>query len=72
MKRLLLLLVAAVVVLAAVVVVRTLGYDSRQMPAQPATDISLDAAAAAERLAGALRFQTTAHQCGTDAVRGEG
>jgi len=49
MRRILLLLVAAVVVLAAAVVVRTLWYDSKQIPAEPATDIALDAAAAAER-----------------------
>ena len=65
MRRILLLLVAAVVVLAAAVVVRTLWYDSKQIPAEPATDIALDAAAAAERLAGALRFQTISHQDST-------
>ncbi|MBI3081482.1 MAG: hypothetical protein HYY94_00940, partial [Gemmatimonadetes bacterium] len=54
MKRLLLLIGAAVVLLAAVILVRTLGYDSRQVAAQPVTDLTLDAVAAAQRLAGAL------------------
>jgi carboxypeptidase PM20D1 len=62
MKRILLVLVAAVVLLAAVVLVRTLGYDSRQVTAQPAAALALDAAAAAERLAGALRFRTISYQ----------
>src|SRR5574341_707531 len=62
MKRLLLLLVAAVMLLAAVVVIRTLGYRSRQTTAEAATDVAPDAAAAAHRLAGALRFKTISYQ----------
>lgn len=65
MKRLLLLLVAAVMLLAAVVVIRTLGYRSRQTTAEAATDVAPDAAAAAQRLAGALRFRTISHQDST-------
>ncbi|MBI2402905.1 MAG: M20 family peptidase [Gemmatimonadetes bacterium] len=65
MKRLLLLIGAAVVLLAAVILVRTLGYDSRQVAAQPVTDLTLDAVAAAQRLAGALRFKTISYQDST-------
>ena len=62
MKRILLLLVAAAVLLAAAVLIRTVRYHSRQAAALPATDLTLDASAAAQRFAGALRFKTISYQ----------
>jgi len=61
-KRILLAALSLVVLLAAVVVARTLGYSSRQLPAEPSSELAVDAAGAAQRLAGALRFQTVSHQ----------
>src|SRR4051794_27998506 len=60
MKKILKLLAVALVVLLAVLTARALLLPSRQIRAgtAPASDISVDANAAAGRLAGALRFQT--------------
>lgn len=62
MKRLVLVLVAAVVMLAAVLILRALGTRSRQVAVAPAPALAVDAPAAAERLAGALRFRTVSYQ----------
>src|SRR3989475_11879793 len=48
----------AAVALAVVLLANTATYRSRQIPAEPAPAIALDTAAAAERLAHALRFRT--------------
>ncbi len=64
-KKILLALLAVVVVLAAVVVVRTLRFHSQQVAVRPATGLNVDANAAAERLAGALRFRTISYQDST-------
>ena len=58
LKRVLLALGGVILVLAAVLVVRTLGFTSRQVAAEPADPFPVDTAAAAERLAGALRIRT--------------
>ncbi len=60
MKRFLLALSTLVLLLAAVLGVRTLRFTSRQLPAEPAEHFAVDATAAAERLAGALRHRTIA------------
>lgn len=65
MKKVLLTLLAAFVLLAAAVAVRTVGYDSRQIAVAPAHHLTVDAAAAAERFAGALRFRTISYQDST-------
>lgn len=62
MKRLALLLLAAALMLAAVLSLRALGTRSRQVAAEPATDPPVDAAQAAQHLAGALRFRTISYQ----------
>ncbi len=64
-KKILLALLALVVVLTAVVVVRTLRFHSQQIGVQPATGLTVDTSAAAERLAGALRFRTISYQDST-------
>ncbi|HXV87064.1 MAG TPA: M20 family peptidase, partial [Gemmatimonadales bacterium] len=51
----------AVAALTAVLLVNTFRFRSRQVSAEPAA-VTLDAQAAAERLAGALRFQTVSFQ----------
>jgi len=62
MKRLVLVLFAAALVLAAVVSLRALGTRSHQVSAEPAGELPVDPAQAAERLAGALRFRTVSYQ----------
>lgn len=62
MRRLLAVLAAGIAVLAAVLVVRTLGVRSKQVAVAPVAPLAIDAAAAAERLAGALRLRTVSHQ----------
>ena len=57
-KKTLLAILAVVVVVAAVVVVRTLRLPSRQGEAQAGVAIDVDANAAAERFAGAIRIPT--------------
>jgi carboxypeptidase PM20D1 len=51
-------LLLAVLLLAGVLVARAFGFRSRQVPAEPAAPFALDSAAAAGRLAGALRIRT--------------
>ncbi|HEV2147832.1 MAG TPA: M20 family peptidase [Longimicrobiaceae bacterium] len=62
MKRYLLTLGLGVllgaVLLVGVLVARAFGFTSRQVPAEPAAPFATDTAAAAERLAGALRIPT--------------
>jgi carboxypeptidase PM20D1 len=60
MKRFLLLLVLVLCGLAGVLVARTLGVSSRQVTPEPPAPFSVDAEAAAARLAGALRLKTVA------------
>lgn len=66
MKRALALLGLALLVLAAVLVGRATLARSRQIATQPVTDlqtgIQIDSGAAAERLAGAVRFPTISHE----------
>src|SRR2546425_214597 len=58
MRTALFALGGAAVALAVVLLANTATYRSRQIPAEPAPAIALDTAAAAERLAHALRFRT--------------
>jgi carboxypeptidase PM20D1 len=62
LRRLIAALAVGIAVLAAVLVVRTARLRSRQLPAVPAAPMAIDAAAAAERLGGALRFRTVSYQ----------
>jgi carboxypeptidase PM20D1 len=64
MKRILLVLGAVLVLLLAVVLARTAMVESKQVRAEPVTDLTVDARAAAERLAGAIRFPTISHEGG--------
>ena len=59
MRRFGLLAGGLVAVLLLTLVVNTLATESRQLDAPPLTGFALDTTAAAERLAGALRFETT-------------
>ncbi|MGH7568958.1 MAG: M20 family peptidase [Gemmatimonadales bacterium] len=62
MKKTLLALFAGLLILVSVLLVRTAGFHSRQLAADPAPALAFDTAAAAERLAGALRFRTISYQ----------
>lgn len=62
MKRLTLSVGAVVLALAAVVLVRGIATRSRQVAAEPAPPVSIDAQAAADRLAEAIRFRTVSYQ----------
>jgi carboxypeptidase PM20D1 len=64
MKKILAFLGIAILVLAAVLLVRTATVESRQVTAEPVTELSVDAGAAARRLAGAVRFPTISHEGG--------
>ena len=66
MKRILALLGLALLILLAVLVTRAALVKSRQIQAEPARDLAVDARGAAERLAGALRFPTVSHEGGAD------
>ncbi|NOJ96065.1 M20 family peptidase [Corallococcus coralloides] len=68
MKRVLLVLLALVLLLVGVLVVRTLRFGSRQVSAESAEPFAVDAAAAAGRLAEALRHRTIA---ASDGMRAE-
>jgi carboxypeptidase PM20D1 len=57
-KRVFLALLALVVLLAAAVAINTWRHGSRQLEVQPIAPVALDEKAAAERLAGSLRFKT--------------
>ncbi|NBD11699.1 M20 family peptidase [Corallococcus silvisoli] len=65
MKRALLAVLALLLLLVGILVVRTLHFGSRQAPAEPAEPYSVDAPAAAGRLAQALRHRTIAASDGT-------
>ncbi len=58
MKKALMVLGGALIALTVVLIARTATYHSRQVPVEPAPALALDSGAAAERLAGALRFAT--------------
>lgn len=64
MKKIAIALVGLVVVLLAVLVLRASMLKSRQVTAEPVTDLTVDANAAAQRLAGAVRFPTVSHEQG--------
>ncbi|MGD8698480.1 MAG: M20/M25/M40 family metallo-hydrolase, partial [Gemmatimonadales bacterium] len=53
---------AGAIVLIAAILARAFTYESRQMDVEPAPEIAIDTTAVAERLAGALRFETISHQ----------
>jgi len=66
MRRILVAIIAAaLVVLAAVLIIRTNRFQSRQLAVEPIPPLLLDTTAAAERLAGALRFRTISNQDST-------
>lgn len=62
MKKALAVLGLLLLVLVAILLVRTAMARSHQITAEPVTDISIDAGAAAERLAAAVRFPTISHE----------
>lgn len=62
MRRLLAVVGAGIAILAAVLVARTVGMASKQAAVAPAPPLAVDASAAAERLAGALRLRTVSNQ----------
>lgn len=64
MKRVLLVLGLALLILLAVVLVRTATVESKQIRVEPVTDLTVDANAVAQRLAGAVRFPTISHEAG--------
>jgi carboxypeptidase PM20D1 len=57
-KRVLLFVLAAVLLLVAAVAVNTLRQGSRQIEVAPAPPLAIDQAGVADKLAGAIRFQT--------------
>ena len=65
MKKILLAVMVVVVLLGTVSVVRTLRYHSLQVAVTPATGLTVDSKAAAERLADALKFRTISYQDST-------
>jgi carboxypeptidase PM20D1 len=64
MKKALAVLGLVLAVLVAVLVLRTATVKSRQIQAEPVKDLAVDSRAAAERLAGAIRFPTISHEDG--------
>lgn len=74
MKKIFGVLGLVVLILIAVLVVRAATVKSRQIQAAAVKDLAVDSRAAAERLAGAIRFQTISHEDGqnveTAAFRG--
>src|SRR5262245_40514442 len=64
MKRILAILGLVLAVLVVVLVLRTALVKSRQIQARPVNDLAIDSRAAAERLAGAIRFPTVSHEDG--------
>ena len=62
MKRVALGLLAALALLLAVVGVRTAALSPRRPAAAPVPTVAIDEAAAAQRFAGGLRFQTVSHE----------
>ncbi len=61
MKKLILFLLAAVAALFVVLVVRTVTFASKQPPLEAAVAVDIDAEAAANRFAGAIRFPTISY-----------
>jgi len=61
MKKVLAVLGLVLLVLIAILLLRTALVRSHQIAVEPVTDISIDARAAAEHLAGAIRFPTISH-----------
>ncbi len=61
-KRLFFVLLAALLLLAAAVAINTLRHGSRQIDVAPAPPLAIDARAVADKLAGAIRFQTISSQ----------
>jgi carboxypeptidase PM20D1 len=66
MKKILAVLGIALLVLVAILLVRASTLRSRQVKAEPVTDLAVDANAVAQRLAGAVRFPTVSHEQGKD------
>src|SRR5215211_3790226 len=64
MKKILFAVFGLILVLLAVLVLRGSMLTSRQVQAEPVTDLTVDANAAAQRLAGAVRFPTVSHEKG--------
>jgi len=65
-KRVLLFVLAAVLLLAAAVAVNTLRQGSRQIEVAAAPPLAIDQAGVADKLAGAIRFQTvSSHEDGS-------
>jgi len=64
MKRAFAVLGLVLAVLVVVLVLRTALANSRQIRAEPVNDLAIDSRAAAERLAGAIRFPTVSHEDG--------
>ncbi|HEV8580739.1 MAG TPA: M20 family peptidase [Thermoanaerobaculia bacterium] len=64
MKKALAVLVLVLLILVAILTARAAAVKSRQVEAAPVTDLAIDARAAAERLAGAIRFPTVSHEDG--------
>jgi carboxypeptidase PM20D1 len=62
MKRIGLAFLLGLVLLLTVLLVRTARFTSRQLPSEPAAQLPVDATAAAERLAGSLRFRTISYE----------
>jgi carboxypeptidase PM20D1 len=66
MRRVLKLVATLLLLLVVVVCVRALLQRSRQVSAPPVTDLAVDAGAAAQRLAGAIRIATISHEEGAN------
>ncbi|HEY0553823.1 MAG TPA: M20/M25/M40 family metallo-hydrolase, partial [Thermoanaerobaculia bacterium] len=66
MKKILAALGFVLLLLIAVLLLRMILIKSHQVQAPPVTDLSVDARAAAERLAGAIRFVTVSHENGAN------
>jgi carboxypeptidase PM20D1 len=64
MKKILAVLGLVLAVLIVVLVLRAATVKSRQIQAAPVKDLTIDSRAAAERLAGAIRFPTVSHENG--------
>ena len=62
MRRIVAALAVGIAILAAVLIARTVGRASKQVAVAPAAPLAIDAQAAAERLAGALRLRTVSNQ----------
>ena len=70
-KRVLLVVLGLVLLLVAVVAINTLRQGSRQLEVPPAAALAVDEKGVAERLSGAIRFQTIASRDDPDANAAE-